>query len=223
MAWAVVVAWGAEEEEEEGDESAFAAARGRRVVEREVERVVEEDVEESVCRLLTASGFRASAASQSVISRWRLAISSTEHLRAASSATLRSRAARAASGAAGESWWEWAWATREALRARSKGKSSSMSGARGLRGLLRRGVLAPLGRAEGGAEEAEEEGGGTSMRTRRMVAAEKGSRQKGQAGVRVRAVFSMMVVQHGWQRTCPASASEGKKMSQAKRGWRRAS
>src|SRR6267154_3060893 len=131
----------------------------------------------------------ASAAVTSVSQRstsfWRAVTSSTEHFFEATRATLVSstRASRArASPGSGNTG-------AEAL-SRSLGKSSSISGGRGLVGLLL-GVLAPL------LEPLK------SNRMRRTVPRVNCSRQKGHAGDKRDDVFSRTLLQQFKHNTCP--------------------
>jgi hypothetical protein len=133
----------------------------------------------------------ASAAPTSVSQRstsfWRAVTSSTEHFFEATRATLVSstRASRArASPGSGR--------TRPEALSRSLGKSSSMSGGRGLVGLLL-GVLVPLLELEPL----------KSNRMRRTAPRVNCSRQKGQAGDRRDDVFSRMLLQQFKHNTCP--------------------
>jgi hypothetical protein len=148
-------------------------------------------------RLEDEDGTRtASAAVTSVSQRstsfWRAVTSSTEHFFEATRATLDSslRASRArcspGSGNTGA----------EALRRRSLGKSSSMSGGRGLVGLLL-GVLEPLLKPL------------KSNRMRRTVPRVNCSRQKGQTGDKRDDVFSRMLLQQLKHNTCPERGERG--------------
>jgi hypothetical protein len=129
--------------------------------------------------------------SQRSTSLWRTVTSSTEHFFEATRATFDSstRASRArASLGSGNT-------AADALRSRSLGKSSSMSGGRGLVGLLL-GVLEPL------LEPLK------SNRIRRTVPRVNCSRQKGQAGGRVD--FSRTLLQQFKHNTCPGKGEGGK-------------
>jgi hypothetical protein len=130
----------------------------------------------------TASAAPASVSQRST-SFWRAVTSSTEHFFEATRATLVSSArASPGSGNTGP----------EALRSRSLGKSSSMSGGRGLVGLLL-GVLVPLLELEPL----------KSNRMRRTAPRVNCSRQKGQAGDRRDDVFLRMLLQQLKHNTCP--------------------
>jgi hypothetical protein len=131
--------------------------------------------------------------SQRSTSFWRAVTSSTEHFFEATRATFDSskRASRArASPGSGNTG-------AEALRSRSLGKSSSMSGGRGLVGLLL-GVLVPLLELEPL----------KSNRMRRTVPRVNCSRQKGQAGDKRDDVFSRMLLQQFKHNTCPGRGGE---------------
>lgn len=132
------------------------------------------------------------SASQRSTSFWRAVTSSTEHFFEATRATLDSslRASRArASPGSGNTG-------PEALRRRSFGKSSSISGGRGLVGLLL-GVLEPLLKPL------------KSKRIRRTVPRVNCSRQKGQTGERRDEVFSRMLLQQFKHNTCPEKGQRG--------------
>lgn len=166
---------------------------------RELKYKAEDCICERVSELRCADedGARTASAAETSVSQrstsfWRVDTSSTEHFFEATRATFDSstRPSRArpspGSGKAGA----------DALRRRSLVKSSSMSGGRGLLGLLL-GVLQPL------------LGPLKSMRMRRTVPRVNCSRQNGQAGDKRDVVFSSMLSQQLKHNTCPGWGKGG--------------